>query len=104
MLKDGSYDGSAEGYKGTIKVTVTVSGGKVTDIKVTDENDTPEFFSRAETLLDDIVSGQTLEVDAVSGATWSSAGLVNAVTDALQSAVTSGELKVTTITPTERRH
>lgn len=93
-LKDGTYQGSADGYNGTIAVSVTVSGGKVTKISVDNENDTDRFFSSAESVLDTIVNEQSLEVDTVSGATFSSAGLINAVSDALQSAVTSGTLKV----------
>ena len=96
-LKDGTYQGSADGYSGTTTVSVTVSGGKVTKISVDSESDSPQFFSRAESLLDTIVSQQSLEVDAVSGATFSSAGLINAVSDALQKAVTSGTLKVNSI-------
>ena len=69
----------------------------MTDITVVSESDSPQFFSRAESILDTIVSGQSLEVDTVSGATFSSAGLLNAVYDALQSAVTSGTLQVTQV-------
>ena len=97
QLKDGTYEGSAEGYKSTITVSVTVSGGKVTDISVVSEGDTDQFFSRAEAVLDDILGQQSLEVDTVTGATFSSAGLINAVSDALQSAVVSGTLQVTNI-------
>ncbi len=96
-LKDGTYQGSADGYNGTIAVSVTVSGGKVTKINVDSENDTDRFFGSAESVLDTIVKQQSLNVDAVSGATFSSAGLINAVSDALQSAVISGTLKVNNI-------
>lgn len=97
QLKDGTYEGSADGYEGTITVSVTVSGGQVTDITVVSESDSPQFFNQAKTLLDTIISGQTLEVDAVSGATFSSAGLINATADALQQAVVSGTLQVNSI-------
>jgi len=97
QLKDGTYEGSADGYEGTITVSVTVSGGQVTDITVVSESDAPQFFNQAKTLLDTIISGQTLEVDAVSGATFSSAGLINATADALQQAVVSGTLQVNSI-------
>lgn len=104
-LKDGTYQGSADGYSGTTTVSVTVSGGKVTKISVDSENDSEQFFSRAESVLDTIVEEQSLEVDAVSGATFSSAGLINAVSNALQKAVTSGTLKVNSIdTSSIERH
>lgn len=97
VLNDGTYEGSADGYSGTTTVSVTVSGGQVTAIDVVSESDSPQFFSRAESVLDDIINGQTLEVDTVSGATFSSAGLINAVYDALNGAVQSGTLNVTSI-------
>jgi uncharacterized protein with FMN-binding domain len=64
---------------------------------VVSESDSQQFFSRAEAVLDDILGQQSLEVDTVSGATFSSAGLINAVYNALQGAVTSGTLQVTSI-------
>ena len=96
-LNDGTYEGSASGYSGTTTVSVTVSGGQVTAIEVVSESDSPQFFSRAEAVLDEIISGQTLEVDTVSSATFSSSGLINATYNALQQAVSSGTLAVTSI-------
>ncbi|MDD2414472.1 MAG: FMN-binding protein [Eubacteriaceae bacterium] len=105
VLKDGNYEGSAEGYNGTITVSVTVSGGQVTDIGVVSQSDTDRYFSEALSLLDTIIGQQSLEVDAVSGATYSSAGLINAVDSALEGAVVSGTLKVTSIDVSNvRRH
>lgn len=92
-LKDGTYEGEAEGYQSTIKVAVTVENSAVTDIQIVEENDTPNFFERAKKIVNEIISGQTLEVDAVSGATFSSAGILNAVKDALEDAVVEGELE-----------
>lgn len=97
QLRDGTYQGSASGYNGSITASVTVSGGEVTDISVVSESDTASFFSKAKSVLTSIISGQTLEVDTVSGATYSSTGLINATYNALQSAVTSGTLNVTGI-------
>ncbi|MGN0333717.1 MAG: FMN-binding protein [Lachnospiraceae bacterium] len=93
QLKDGVYEGAAEGYKDTIKVSVTVENGEVTDIEILEENDTPEFFERAKKIVDDIISKQSLKVDAVSGATYSSVGIINAVNSALESAVVDGEME-----------
>lgn len=71
-LNDGVYEGAAEGYKSTIKVSVTVYNGAVTDIAILEENDTPDFFERAKEIIDRVIDGQSLEVDTVSGATYSS--------------------------------
>lgn len=93
QLEDGVYEGSAEGYKSTIKVSATVNNGAVTDIEILEENDTPDFFEHAEAIIDDVIDEQSLEVDTVSGATYSSSGILNAVNNALESAVTDGELE-----------
>jgi uncharacterized protein with FMN-binding domain len=97
QLNDGTYEGSASGYSGTTTVSVLVSGGQVTKITVLDQNDSDRFFTQAENVLNDIVDQQSLEVDAVSGATFSSAGLINATYDALSGAVSAGTLKVNQI-------
>lgn len=104
VLADGVYTGSGEGFKGTITVEVTVEGGAVTDISVVSYWDTPSYFEWALPILDQIQEEQSLEVDAVTGSTWSSAGLQAAVLDALDDAVVEGELAVSTITPTGGRH
>jgi len=61
-----------------------IENGYITSIKVTDYNDDEQFFSRAETtIINEILAGQTPDVDAVSGATYSSNGIMEAVADAL---------------------
>lgn len=105
QLADGIYEGSADGYHGGIVLSVTVSEGQVTDIAVASHNDTERFFQHAMDIIDTILSEQSLEVDAVTGATFSSAGIVNAVYDALENAVISGELSITEIDlPAVHRH
>lgn len=104
VLTDGVYQGSATGYNGDITVSVTVSGGLVTDIAILSESDTPSYFRRAETVVDTIIDEQSLEVDAVSGATYSSAGIVNAVSDALSTAVQDGTLSTTEFTYSQSKH
>lgn len=97
VLADGSYTGTADGFKGTITLTVTVEAGQVTDITIDENWDTPRFFDYAVSIVDTILGEQSLEVDTVSGATFSSAGILNAVYDALSSAVVEGELQITEI-------
>lgn len=93
-LTDGTYQGSAQGFKGTVTVEVTVEQGQVTDITVLSNVDTPNYFSRACAVLDTVKQSQSLQVDAVSGATYSSAGLLKAIADALSGAAADGELQV----------
>ena len=83
---DGTYTGSGQGYRGTTTVEVTVSGGNITDITVVSYADDDEFFNKAKsTVLDEILSSQSTDVAAVSGATYSSNGLISAVADAFSS-------------------
>ncbi|MGI6149023.1 MAG: FMN-binding protein [Firmicutes bacterium] len=83
-LADGEYVGSAEGFNGPLTVKVTVSGGTVTDVEVTAHSDTPGISDGAiKAVPEAIVAGQTADVDAVSGATYTSRGIMNAVKDAI---------------------
>ena len=63
---------------------MTVKDGKITDITVDDYADDNQFFNKAKTtVINEIISGQTTDVDSVSGATFSSNGIMEAVADAL---------------------
>lgn len=90
-LTDGTYTGSARGYSGTTTVTVTVSGGKITAVNVDSHSDTTSYFNRSKAVIDRIIEKQSTDVDAVSGATYSSWGILNAVNDALKGAIPSTE-------------
>ena len=85
-LKDGSYEGSGIGFRGNLKVEVDVSGGKISSIRVVENVDDAPYFEKARGLITNIVSGQTPNVDSVSGATYSSNGIKSAVRDALKKA------------------
>lgn len=83
-LRDGTYEGSALGFGDTITVAVTIRNGAITDLSVlnADGEDRP-YYNQALTVLDEILSAQSTEVDTVSGATLTAEGLINAVADAL---------------------
>lgn len=86
--KDGTYQGSGTGFRGgTTSVSVIVSGGKITAINVDSYGDDRPFFERAYSgVAQAIVSSQSANVDAVSGATYSSNGIMQAVENALSKA------------------
>ena len=88
--KDGTYYGTATGFGGPMKVKVVISGGKIASIDVVENKDDASYFNRAKALIAKIISGQTTNVDTVSGATYSSAGIINAVRNALAQAAVSG--------------
>ncbi|MGI6661765.1 MAG: FMN-binding protein [Bacillota bacterium] len=84
-LPDGTYEGSGKGLFGPIKVSVTMQGGKITDIKVLEHKETAGISDPAFTYVPkDIIEKQTLDVDTVSGATFTSEGVIEAVKNALQ--------------------
>lgn len=87
-LRDGTYEGSGLGFGDTITVSVTIKDGKMTDISVlyADGEDRP-YYNQALTMLDEMLSTQSAEVDTVSGATLTAEGLRDAVADALGKAV-----------------
>ena len=90
-MKDGTYTGSGMGYNDNITVKVTVSGGKITDIVIVSSDDDEPYFTNARAVVARILSAQTTNVDAVSGATYSSKGIMAAVSDALQKAVAAAK-------------
>ena len=84
--KDGTYTGSGTGFSGLITVQVVIEGGKITDITIVSTTDDSPYIDNASALLKTIIATQSTNVDTVSGATYSSVGLISAVRDALQKA------------------
>ncbi|SCP96568.1 FMN-binding protein [Anaerobium acetethylicum] len=86
---DGTYEGSGIGFKNrTTTVSVTVSGGLISDVAVISYGDDRPYFERAKSsVISQIIETQSSDVDAVSGATFSSRGIMSAVEDALGGAV-----------------
>jgi len=83
----GSYEGVGKGHKGDIRVLVTVAADRIEKIQVLESSETDMIGDAAFTELGDaIVRSNSLDVDAVSGASGSSAGFVEAVRDALAQA------------------
>src|SRR5471030_1337188 len=86
--KDGTYTGSGQGFHGgTTKVSVTITDGKIANIEILSNGDTPQYFERVSgTITKEILSKQSTSVDTVSGATFSSKGIISAVENALSQA------------------
>lgn len=81
--EDGTYEGTGTGYSGDVKVKVTVKDHQIVSVEIISNKDDAAFFNRAKALTDTIVKAQTWEVDSVSGATYSSRGIREAVKNAL---------------------
>lgn len=84
VYEDGTYTGEAAGYRGNVRVTVTVENGFITSINIESHGDNDEFFNKSKNVvINSIITSQSTEVSAVSGATYSSRGIIDAVSDAL---------------------
>ena len=90
---EGVYYGTAEGYNGDITVAIVIQENTLKAVLVIGEEDDDTFFNRAMDVVTQMMKKQSTEVDTVSGATYSSKGLIQAVKNALEEArrVTNGE-------------
>lgn len=85
--KDGTYEGEAEGFGGAISVSVIVEDGKVTELNILSaEKEDGAYLSMAKEIIPTIIEQQTWDVDTISGATFSSTGIMNATQQALEKA------------------
>ena len=81
------YEGAAQGFAGEIKVSVFVDGNTITDITYQTEGETPSIGGSAiKSLRTRILKTQNTQIDAISGATYSSRGFLEAVNAALATA------------------
>ena len=87
-LADGTYTASAQGCLSEVGVTVTITGGKVTNVVIDASGETPELGGKAaETLSASLLAaGSTVGVDAVSGSTMTSDAVFAAMNDCLAQA------------------
>lgn len=86
-VQDGTYRGSAKGYGGPVVIEVTVSNGYIDKLEaVSHDKEDAEWWDLAKELLETIPEEQSTDVDTVSSATYSSAGIINATRKALKSA------------------
>ncbi len=85
--KDGVYTGIGRGYRPNLEVEVTIKDGKIEDIQIASNNETPRFAEQPFSIVpNEIIQAQSTKVDGVSGATRSSNGIKQAVEDALSKA------------------
>ncbi len=85
--KDGTYKGTGEGYKGPIEIELVVEEGKISDMKVLSHEETEGIGDSAfEGIKEQLLEKQSAELDAVSGATGTSNGLIEAINEALPNA------------------
>jgi uncharacterized protein with FMN-binding domain len=85
MLRDGTYDGTETQANFTYGVRVTVSAGRISNVEVLDNRDT-HYSQLAALVVDKLIQRRNNDIDAISGATTTSKGLMLAVSNALESA------------------
>mgnify|MGYP000763811544 FL=1 len=87
-FRDGTYSGSGEGYRGTVTVSVKVEQGAITGLTIENAEDDQTYLDRAKSgIFSEILEKQSAEeIDTVSGATYSSKGLIEAAQNALKEA------------------
>lgn len=84
LYQDGTYEGEGTGFGGTIRVQITLSDQQLTDIQILSaDGEDSAYLNSAKGIIDTILAEQSTDVDTVSGATFSSTGILNAVVDAL---------------------
>lgn len=84
---DGTYTGEAEGFGGPVSMEVVIEDGEITEVNVLSaEKEDGAYFTMAEDIIPAIISAQSADVDTISGATFSSTGIKDAVAIALEKA------------------
>ncbi len=83
----GTYTASAKGFGGDVEVEVAVQENSIDSVKVTGDHETENIGTFAVSMLPDkILAAQTVNVDAISGATVTSKAILRALQDALKQA------------------
>ena len=87
--RNGEYEAEAEGYAGTVHIKLTIENDTITSISAWADGDDPEYFNDAmNTIISQIASKVSADgVDACSGATYSSKGIIEAARKALEQAM-----------------
>ncbi|MBN2557236.1 MAG: FMN-binding protein [Clostridia bacterium] len=94
--KDGIYTGVAVGFRDGLTVLVEIENNIIISVDVTSHNELNEkYYAPAiEAIPQAILDNQSPDVDAVSGATYTSTGIINAVNNALSQAIIEGDLPI----------
>ncbi len=87
LYNDGVYSASADGFGGIIKTEVIINNGNIEEVNIVEaENEDKAYLKMAIAVINDIIEKQSADVDTISGATYSSTGILNSVEKALSKA------------------
>lgn len=92
VYKDGTFTGTGFGYEGNISVSITIENDKIVGLEFAEYDDDPDYRVDGNEMLANIYTAQTgdeivTDVDTVSGATFTSEGVLDAFLDALDAAM-----------------
>ncbi|WP_443744249.1 FMN-binding protein, partial [Sutterella sp.] len=86
-LKPGVYIETVSGHAGFIKVEVKLSADRIESVRILEGNETPYIVDEpVAKVIKEVLEGQTLTVDTVSGATRTTAAVLRAVGEAIEAA------------------
>ncbi|MDR0518640.1 MAG: FMN-binding protein [Clostridiales Family XIII bacterium] len=84
---DGTYSGTAQGYGGPVTTELTIKDGYIVGIEITSaDGEDAAYYNMCMGILDEIASTQGADVDTVSGATYTSKGIIGGAKEALAKA------------------
>ncbi|WP_320120790.1 FMN-binding protein [uncultured Sphaerochaeta sp.] len=81
QVPDGIYSGSYATFPVRVKIEAKMDSGKLTDLSLLEHRNGQG--QKAEKILQDVLSSQHLQVDTISGATYSSVVMLKAIESAL---------------------
>lgn len=87
LYKDGTFYGTARGFRGNMTVEVKILSDKVISVTVVEHVDDRKWFNWAnKSIPKQIIANQSTDVDVVSGATYTSYGIINGAAVAIENA------------------
>lgn len=85
--QDGTYTGEGTGFGGAIQTEVVIKDGEITEINIASaEKEDSSYLEMAKGVVQNILEAQRTDVDTVTGATFSSKGILDSVKQALEEA------------------
>lgn len=101
-IQDGIWSGDGEGFKGKLSVEVTTKDGKIVDAKLTSIQDSDFAKEYAQQIINTVVEKGTVKgVDAISSATYTTKGTLDAIKQAVDKASGKSANEKTSYTDTE---
>ncbi|QCX34720.1 FMN-binding protein [Caloramator sp. E03] len=87
IYKEGTYYGVGEGHVGKIKIELATDKYHIKEIRVIEDEEIPIIAKKVyEIIPKKVIKANSTDVEVVTGATYTSKGLIDAINDALKKA------------------